>query len=146
MNAIFNETFTQPPNYYELLFRLLHDEPDSEVKQNTASLIRMALEQERILTSDDNIEATLKRLDSLSLLNADWQQRAAHLDPMASYRIPLRFGGKTVYAFNINQLVGATGPASYVSEPRLTLCTLYPVNGDAFNVPLSSVAPPAYIV
>ena len=114
------------PNYYVLLFKLLEVENDEELRQNTASLIRMALQQEYLLSGDAHFEAVLKQLDEINLLSSSWPTRAARLDPMASYRIPVKRNGQIEHVFNVNQSVGAPGPASYVSEPRLTLCARYP--------------------
>ena len=124
----------QQPNYYVLLFKLLKEENDEELRQNTASLIRMALQQEYILSGDQHFETVLKQLDDVNLLSPDWPTRAAKLDPMASYRIPIKRNEQIEHVFNVNQSVGATGPASYVSEPRLTLCALYPESKHSLTI------------
>ena len=45
---------------------------------------------------------------------------------MASYRLQLEFNGKRESFFSVSQTVGAVGPSAYVSEPNLTVNTLYP--------------------
>ncbi len=53
------------------------------------------------------------------------QPKPGH-DHMASYRIQVDFDGALQRFFNVSQTVGAMGPNAYVSEPQLTVNTLYP--------------------
>ena len=68
----------------------------------------------------------LDRLMTSPNVPEDWRQRAAKLEPMASYRLQLEFNGELQSFFSVNQTVGAMGPSAYVSEPNLTVNTLYP--------------------
>ena len=56
----------------------------------------------------------------------DWQQRAARTEPMASFRVQLNVEGALRRFFSVSTMAGALGPNAFVSEPRLTITTLYP--------------------
>ena len=49
---------------------------------------------------------------------------------MASFRVQVEFEGSLQPFFNVSQTVGAMGPTAYVSEPQLTVNTLYPEDED----------------
>ncbi|MBL4629871.1 MAG: helix-turn-helix domain-containing protein [Paraglaciecola sp.] len=93
---------------------------------NTLSLILMALQQETMLSEDEDKKALLKRLLENTTVPKDWKQRAAKLEPMASFRLQINYDGSLKQFYNVSQTVGAMGPAAYASQPNLTITTLYP--------------------
>ncbi len=78
------------------------------------------------MSGSQDSQAMLDRLLASPNVPADWQQRGAALEPMASYRIEVAFDGAPRRFFSVSQTVGAMGPNAYVSEPQLTVNTLYP--------------------
>jgi len=115
-------------NHYELLFSRKHNNETSEVKKNTLALILMALKQEYLLTQDDAYSKMFERLLTLPDVPNDWQQRAAKLEPQASFKVQIDINHVQQNFYSVSQMVGALGPTSFVSEPRLTINTLYPEN------------------
>ncbi len=104
--------------------------------EDTLSVILMSLQQGVLLTGDEQNQAMLDRLQASPNVPEDWQQRAATLEPMASYRVQVEFEGTPRRFFSVSQTVGAMGPSAYVSEPQLTVNTLYPEDE---NLDLSKV-------
>lgn len=113
-------------NFYDLIFT------QSGVGNKTASwnsaraLILMALQQEVLLNESAEKAALLKRLLAHPTVPADWRQQAAALEPMASFGFPVELDGEPLWFYNVSQSIGAVGPAAYISEPNLTVSTLYP--------------------
>ena len=93
---------------------------------NTLSMILMALQQETMLSGDEAKKALLARLLDNNTVPNNWKQRAAKLEPMASFRLQINYDGSLEQFYNVSQTVGAMGPAAYVSQPNLTITTLYP--------------------
>jgi len=122
------EIITSQHNLYVLLFEAMRNAPLKERQQRTLALIMMAMHQEFLVTQDPQYKAVCEQLVSTGLLSDTWPLDAASIDPMASYKISLKVNSDTTEWFLVNQILGATGPAAYVSEPRLTLCTLYAVD------------------
>ncbi|WP_298632686.1 helix-turn-helix transcriptional regulator [uncultured Umboniibacter sp.] len=133
---LFNEEdLNKQVNHYDLLFAGQAKAGKSTLGDNAMALVIMALQQEALISDDPRYQPVLKRLYENENTPANWADVAAGLEPMASYRIQLPVGTELATFFAVNQTVGATGPASYVSEPRLTIVTLYPEN---IEVDLSS--------
>lgn len=122
-------------NHFDFLFSLHNKQPPSGALQDALSLILMSMQQEVLLRPDADIQALLERLMCTAAVPADWARRAAQLAPMASFRIELEIEGKLQRFFSVSQTVGALGPNAYVSEPRLTVNTLYPEDDDAVPPP-----------
>jgi hypothetical protein len=88
-------------------------------------VILMSLQQGVLLMGDAANQEMLDRLLASPNVPEDWKQRAARLEPMASFRIPIEINGELKLFYSVSQTVGAMGPTLYVSEPRLTVTTLY---------------------
>ncbi len=112
-------------NHFELLFNSQDSDDLSEVKLNTISMILMALQQEKLL-SGDGYSDIINELMANSHIPKDWKKRAANLEPQASFRVQIDVEGKPQNFFSVSQTVGAMGPTSFISEPRLSINTLYP--------------------
>ena len=129
---LFNEEdLNKHVNHYDLLFAGQAKAGKSMVGDNAMALVIMALQQEALMSDDQRYQAVLKRLCENENTPKNWAKLASRLDPMASYRIQLPVGTDLTTFFAVNQTVGSTGPASYVSEPRLTIVTLYPEHIEA---------------
>lgn len=101
--------------------------------EDTLSVILMSLQQNVLLTGDLHSQEKLNRLLASPNVPKDWQQRGASYEPMASFRVEVEFNGVLQSFFNVSQTVGAMGPNAYVSEPNLTVHTLYPED-EAFDL------------
>ena len=115
----------QVTNHFDFLFNS-KDRELTDAWLDTLSVFLMSLQQSALLSDDRACLDKLQRLQSHPDVPADWRQRAAKLEPMASYRVQVRVAGQLRPFYNVSQMVGAVGPAAYVSEPRLTISTLYP--------------------
>ena len=94
--------------------------------EDTLSVILMSLQQGVLMSGNEKSQDMLDRLLASPNVPADWRQRGASLEPMASYRIEVEFDGVLRRFFSVSQTAGAMGPNAYVSEPQLTVNTLYP--------------------
>ncbi len=94
--------------------------------EDTLSMIIMSLTQEAMLKGNADGDETLNKLLRYPNVPEDWAQRAAKLEPMASFRVQASFQGCLRRFYSVSQVVGSLGPAAYISEPRLTVSTLYP--------------------
>lgn len=112
-------------DHFEFLF--LHTLQGEEFN-DTLSLILMSLYQASILVGNKNPEhqRRLQALADLDFVPADWQQRAARLEPMASFKVQVQTQGQRHKFYSVSQTFGALGPNAFVSEPNLTVTTLYP--------------------
>ena len=117
-------------NNYELLFTQQQNTSPSEVKKNAIALVLMALKQEFLLSQDIHYQNMFDSLLNLPDVPNDWQERASRLEPQASYKVQLDINHVQQNFYCVNQMVGALGPTSFVSEPRLVINTLYPENPD----------------
>jgi hypothetical protein len=79
-----------------------------------------------MLSESKDKKALLERLLKKPGIPENWQQRASTLEPMASFRLQIDYENKLMQFYNVSQTVGASGPAADVSEPNLTISTLYP--------------------
>jgi transcriptional regulator with XRE-family HTH domain len=117
-------------NHYEFIFSHQHSHTPSEVKKNTLALILMAMKQEALLSPEGDYNDMFNALLALPDVPEDWKKRAASLEPQASFRVQMDINHVQQNFFSVSQMVGALGPTSYVSEPRLIINTLYPENPD----------------
>lgn len=113
-------------NHFDLLFSLHDATSGSKAYTDALCLILMSIQQDVLLTQDTDMQRRLRRLCATPGVPDDWARRAAQLDPMASFRVELRVDDSLERFFSVSQTVGAMGPTAYVSEPRLTINTLYP--------------------
>lgn len=96
--------------------------------EDTLSLILLSLYQASILSGNNNPQhqQRLAALASFDFVPQDWQQRAARLEPMASYKVQFQLQGQQHKFYSVSQTFGALGPNAFVSEPNLTVTTFYP--------------------
>ncbi|CAA0111540.1 Uncharacterised protein [Zhongshania aliphaticivorans] len=129
-------------NFYDFIFshsgagNIVSDWPD------TLSAILMSIQQTALFTGDETANQTVERLKAYPSVPSDWRQRAARTEPMASFRVQLDIDGELKRFFSVGSMVGALGPSAFVSEPKLSIVTLYPENeqdtfGDVSNQQLS---------
>lgn len=117
-------------NFYDFLFSehiqgsLVGDWED------TISVVLMSLHQNALFSDDPQDWAVRDRLATTQPIPENWAQRAAKIEPMASFRVKLPVDGKDQRFFSVSSTVGALGPTAFASEPRLTLNTLYPEKDD----------------
>ncbi len=113
-------------NHYDFLFNQEGAGSLVSNREDTLSVILMSLKQ-RALFSDDKVDQDLlDRLETHPSVPQDWQQRAARLEPMASFRVQMSINGGLKRFFSVITTVGALGPTAYASEPKLSMHTLYP--------------------
>ena len=93
------------------------------------------MQQKALLSNDPEDLARTHRLASHSNVPADWQQRAAGLEPMASFRVQIQYDGALKRFFSVNSTVNPQGPI-FGSEPPLTINALYPEDEDLDLSPL----------
>ena len=113
-------------NFYDFIFSRQGAGTVVSNWEDTLSGILMSFQQSALFSNDQADRLTLERLGTHPSVPADWRQRAAKFEPMASFRVQLNIGGALRRFFNVNTTVGALGPAAFLSEPRLTVSTLYP--------------------
>ncbi len=113
-------------NFYDFMFSSQSAENAVSNWEDTLSAILMSIQQSALFTADADVQATLERLCRYPSVPADWQQRAAAVEPMASFRVQLAIDGAMRRFFSVSTAVGALGPTAFASEPRLTITTLYP--------------------
>ncbi|MBY6190928.1 helix-turn-helix transcriptional regulator [Microbulbifer agarilyticus] len=136
------EELVEVKNHFEFLFRRPSEGAAQESWRHKLAMILMYAQQEALLTDDPIYHGMVRELAAHPGVPDDWAQIASQLKPMASYRVQQRYKGKLLSLFNVSLNVGAVGPASYVSEPRLAINTLYPEDealdlGDALDSDLS---------
>ncbi|HCS28449.1 MAG TPA: XRE family transcriptional regulator [Spongiibacteraceae bacterium] len=113
-------------NFYDFVFSRQGAGNAVSNWEDTLSGILMSFQQAALFTNDPQDRVTLERLGAYPSVPDDWRKRAARFEPMASFRVQLRINGALHRFFSVNTNVGALGPAAFLSEPRLTLNTLYP--------------------
>jgi hypothetical protein len=123
--------FLQINNYIDFLF--FHVGPSSETEswKNVRSMILMALQQEAVFNEDINNQRRLTELLASPLTPKDWKQRAAKMDPLTSFRVPITMGEKVTIFYNVMLNVAPIATVSYMQEPRLAINTLYPEDDNA---------------
>lgn len=117
------DTFT---NQYDFLFSRKGAGKIVSNWEDTLSVILMTVQQRALLTGDTADEAIRNKLASHPSVPADWQQRAAKIEPMASFRVQIELDGRLQRFFSVNRMVDPLGPAALGAEPHFTLNTLYP--------------------
>jgi len=120
------EQLSHVNNHFEFLFSSQGAGTIMSGWEDTLAMILMALKQAAMLSDDAEEMALLQRFLEHPNVPADWKQRAAKLEPMASFKVQVEFAGELQRFYSVNQTVGALGPTAYVSEPQLTISTLYP--------------------
>lgn len=113
-------------NYYDLLFYQQSLLPETELRSNTLALILMAFHQEAILNNDDHFQVLLARLAQYKNVPKNWQKIAAEWEPKTSFKLEMDVNYETHTFYSVSQTVGAMGPSSFISEPRLVINTLFP--------------------
>ena len=58
----------------------------------------------------------------------DWKKRAASVEPRASLPVKLQLNGKEHSFLNVSTVVGSTGIAEFVSDPKLAINILCPAD------------------
>ena len=120
------EALTSVTNFYDFIFshsgagNIVSDWPD------TLSAILMSIQQTALFTGDETALNTIERLQAYPSAPADWRQRAARTEPMASFRVQLDIERELKRFFSVGTMVGALGPTAFASEPQLSIVTLYP--------------------
>jgi len=122
-------------NHFDFLFSSVAGEITSGW-EDTLSMILMALKQSALLSNDPVEIALLARFIKHPNVPDNWELRASKLEPMASFRIEIKLGDTLKQFFNVSQTIGASGATAYVSEPHLTMNTLYPEDGELDLSPL----------
>lgn len=120
----------QTVNLYDFLFNDGGSSKLTEEWKNALSLIIMAFKQNVMLNGSAQENQTLQRILNYPSVPADWMQRAARLEPRASFKIRIEHQGKLQAFYSVSQTVGAIGPAAYLTEPKLSINTLYPEDAE----------------
>lgn len=113
-------------NFYDFLFAQAVVDDAAGDWADTLSAILMSIQQSALLTGDANAEKALARLQAYPSVPADWRQRAAHTEPMASFRVAINIAGEMKRFFSVGTMAGALGPSAFASQPHLSIITLYP--------------------
>lgn len=129
-NSLPTDNLNEVKNHYNFLFSRQGAGNLVSSWEDTLSVILMSVQQGALFSNDPADEALMSMLEASPSVPADWQQRAAKLDPMASFRVQAEINGSLKRFFSVIQSVGAMGPTAYASEPRLTINTLYPEDED----------------
>jgi len=125
-NVIPEESLNKATNHFDFLFSRQGAGNIMSGWEDTLSMILMSLQQGVLLSGDNADREMLDRLLASPNAPKDWKQRAAKFEPMASFRVQVEFNGALERFFSVSQTVGALGPNAFVSEPHLTVNTLYP--------------------
>ena len=127
LNSNTGSTLGNVSNLYELMFNHYGAGNIISDWENTLSVIMMSLKQGIMLgRKNEGGQQLLSRLEAHPNIPGDWAQRAAILEPMASFKVQVEIDGALKRFYSVAQTIGALGPAAYVSEPRLSIHTLYP--------------------
>lgn len=124
------DDFEAMEDHYDFVFRRLDDSAHVPGWENAAALILMGLQQQYIFHGDEKVLEVIERLASYPCVPENWQQIAAKIEPAASYRVPIEVNGKIEPFFNVIQHWDPLAPASFLSNPHLTMLTFYPENPD----------------
>lgn len=117
-------------NFYEFMFSSQSAENAVSNWPDTLSAILLSIQQSALLRDDPAIQATVDRLSQCPAVPSDWRQRAAGVEPMASFRVQIPVHGELQRFFSVSSTVGALGPTAFVSEPMLSISCLYPEDSD----------------
>ncbi len=94
--------------------------------EDTLSAILMAGQQDALFSNNPDDQSKIDQLAERMGVPEDWRQRAAKMEPMSSFRVQVEVNGELKTFFNVSTIVSPSGPAAFVSEPRLTINILYP--------------------
>ena len=127
-------TLNKITNFYDFLF----SEEGNTLSgwEDTLSVILFSLQQNALFSNDPSDIALQQRFSSHEGVPQDWKQRAAKIEPMASFRVKLTINDIAKPFYSVSSTVGALGPAAYTSEPQLTINTLLPEDDDIDLAPL----------
>lgn len=130
MTCYFAEALPSVINHFDFLFSLFGPDDAPPAWQDAIALILMSMQQEVLLRPPATaVAAKLTQLQAAVGVPANWAQRAARLEPMASFKLPVPLNSAVEPFLHVSQNVGALGPTAFVSEPRLILYTLYLQDG-----------------
>jgi transcriptional regulator with XRE-family HTH domain len=135
-NLLSQNALDSVTNHYDFLFSRHGVGNIVSNWEDTLSVVLMSLYQRSLFTDDDADKALQAQLESHPSVPSDWQQRAAKLEPMASFRVQVHISGALRRFFSVSSTVGALGPTAYASEPNLVINTLYPEDDDFDLSPL----------
>lgn len=125
-NSLGKSALQNVTNHYDFLFNQEGAGSLVSNREDTLSVILMSLKQRALFSNDKDDQNLQSRLESHPSVPKDWQQRAAKLEPMASFRVQMPIDGSLIRFFSVITTVGALGPTAYASEPQLSIHTLYP--------------------
>lgn len=129
--------------YYEFLYDIAVPGTQPENYKNMLSLMLLSLHQRHIMYNEHEAKASLDKLTKHAQVPSDWKARASRLEPRASYPVQINLNNKVRNFLSVSQTVGPIGPSAYVSEPRLVITTLHPMDED-FVLPELVDASPGY--
>jgi len=112
-------------NNYDFVFADV-DHDNGSARADMLSAVLMASQQAALFSNNPEDQQHIDELEQHPGVPRDWKQRAARMEPMASFRVQLAVNGCKENFFNVSTTVGALGPAAFLSEPRLTINILYP--------------------
>jgi transcriptional regulator with XRE-family HTH domain len=117
---------TSVRNFYDFIFAQGGSKCATGNWADTLSAILMSSQQSALFTGEEGAEKALTRLQSYPCVPGDWRQRAAHTEPMASFRVQINIAGELKRFFSVGTMAGALGPSAFASQPQLSIITLYP--------------------
>ena len=94
--------------------------------EDTLSVILMSLQQKTLFSNDPRDQHMVEQLANHENLPDDWQQRAAKLEPMSSFRMQVNLHGELKRFFSVHSTVSTMGPSAFLSGPSININTLYP--------------------
>jgi len=125
-------------NIYDFIFSSEGSGPIISDADNTRSLILMSVQQAVMLDDSEEKKQLLDRLLKSPNIPANWKQRAANLEPMASFKLQIKVENSLLQFYSVSHNFGGAGPTAYISEPKLTINTLYPIDESMDLSPLSN--------
>ncbi len=126
LNHLSQKALNEVSNHYDFLFSREGVGNMVSNWEDTLSVILMSLKQNALFSDSEEDHKLLARLKDHPSVPSDWQQRGAALEPMASFRVQMTLNDAIHRFFSVSSTVGALGPNAYVSEPKLSIHTLYP--------------------
>ncbi len=120
-------------NLYEFIFSRKAKRNIVHNWEDTISVILMSLQQAALFSDSSRSMDTLDRLQKYPSVPEDWQQRASHIEPMASFRIQVDINGQLEKFYSVSTMVGAVGSSAFASEPKMSVVSFYP-ESDEYDV------------
>ena len=129
--GLFNQTIDKTvlnnvTNHFEFLFSRQGAGNLISGWEDTLSVILMSLQQKMLFSNNSRDQQMLERLSSHENVPQDWQQRAARLEPMSSFRMQINLNGELKKFFSVLSTVSTMGPSAFMSGPSININTLYP--------------------